>query len=231
MTRADTAPDGPVAIGVAAADRSDPVIAEIAARAARLLPPGTAPDTAAARFGDHVLNPSFAGSGTRPPRAAAVLMALGRDAADGTPVMLLTERATHLAAHPGQVALPGGKIEAGETPAETALREAHEEIDLLPAAVEVLGVGDAYHTRTGFVVVPVLGLLARPATLTPAPGEVASVFTAPYQQVMTLANHREVRVTRDGLERTYFEVMSGQKRIWGVTAGILRLMHGKLYGP
>ncbi len=228
--RADIAPGGPPSIDVLPADHANSVIAEIAERAARLLPPDAAPDTSNVPHGDHVLNPAFAGTG-RAPRAAAVLIALGQDAADGSPVMLLTERAGHLSSHAGQVALPGGKIERDERPAETALREAHEEIDLHPEAVTVLGVAEPYLTRTGFVVVPVLGLLSRAATLTPDPGEVASVFTAPYQQVMTLANHREVRVTRDGLERTYFEVMSGSRRIWGVTAGILRLMHGKLYGP
>ncbi len=74
--------------------------------------------------GDHILNPDWHGDNAPPPpREAAVLIALGTNA-EGELGVVLTERATHLSAHAGQVALPGGKLEAGETPAMAALREA-----------------------------------------------------------------------------------------------------------
>ena len=80
----------------------------------------------------------------RPARPASVLLAL-LERADG-PTVLFTERAAHLKDHAGQISLPGGRIAAGETPAEAALREAHEEVGLAPAAVEVVGLLDGFLT-------------------------------------------------------------------------------------
>lgn len=165
-----------------------------------------------------------------PPRRAAVLIAVCADE-NGLPALLLTERAGHLAAHPGQIAFPGGKIEPGESAEAAALREAHEEVDLPAPAVRVLGGAAPYLTRTGFLVVPVLALLRERVLLRPNPGEVDTVFTVPFADVMTLSRHREVETVLDGRPRTYFEVYARGKRIWGVTAAIMRLLHEKLYAP
>lgn len=182
--------------------------------------------------GDHTLNPELApaGGSTAGARHAAVLLALAADPS-GELAIILTERAAHLSQHAGQIALPGGKIEAGESPTEAALREAYEEVALPRRAVLTLGELDPYLTRTGFLVTPVVGVLCEGATLTPDPNEVAAAFTTPWGYVMDPQNHRTVRVNRDGRERSYYEVMYGKRRIWGVTAGILRLVHERLVQP
>ena len=179
--------------------------------------------------GDHVLNPDLAPSENAPPaRRAAVLLCLVSDP-EGRTAIVLTERASHLAAHAGQVALPGGKIEPGESAIEAALREAEEEVAMPRSSVLALGEVEPYLTRTGFLVSTVVGVLRTATTLHPNPDEVASAFTAPWSTVMNHQNHRKVTVTHDGRERMYYEVMVGDRRVWGVTAGILRLVHGALF--
>lgn len=223
-------PHGSIPEGIGAvigpADENDPIVAEVIARAAALHALETVmPD--AALFGDHVLNPHLPPL-EAPPRAAAVLLAIGRGA-DGRPAIVLTERAANLSRHAGQIALPGGKIEAGETPVLAAVREAEEETALPVSAVVPLGMVEPYLTRTGFSVVAVVGLVTRPVRLVPHPAEVAAVFTAAWEDVMTPSRHREIVVDRNGVSRRFHEVMSGDRRIWGVTAGILRLVHERLY--
>jgi 8-oxo-dGTP pyrophosphatase MutT (NUDIX family) len=218
-------PEG-TSVAVGAAEADNPLVADIVARARGLhRPDGGVPDGRV--FGDHILNPHLPPL-EAPPRAAAVLLALGRGV-DGRPAIVLTERAANLSRHAGQIALPGGKIEVGETPAAAALREAEEETALPVAAVAALGLVEPYLTRTGFSVVPVLGLVMRPVRLVPYPGEVAAVFTAAWDDVMQPERHREIVMERNGVTRRFHEVMSGERRIWGVTAGILRLVHERLY--
>lgn len=206
-----------------------PAAADLRARAVRLHA-AAAPLPAQAQWaGDHRLNPDW-GLSTPAPRPAAVLFLLCADD-DGTPAVLFTERAAHLPAHAGQVALPGGKIEAGERPLDAALREAHEEVGLPAAAVEPLGLTEAYATRTGFLVATVVGVLSRPVTLRPDPGEVAGVFLVPASFVLEPSNAREIRFDVDGRERRAFEMVYGSRRIWGVTAGILQVVQKRLYSP
>jgi 8-oxo-dGTP pyrophosphatase MutT (NUDIX family) len=182
-------------------------------------------------WGDHILNPHLPlPQGAPPPRPAAVLLALTADEA-GRLSLVFTERAAHLSAHAGQVGLPGGKIEAGETPAEAALREAEEEIALPRDAVHLLGLAEAYLTRTGFFVIPVLAVVRRPVTLRPDPSEVAGIFTARWESVMGGEHRREIAVERDGVTRRFYETMAEGRRIWGVTAGILKLVNDRLYQP
>ncbi|MEM9222928.1 MAG: CoA pyrophosphatase [Pseudomonadota bacterium] len=209
------------------APEDDPLFVDFLARAGRL------PDTplgAPPSHGDLAPVDERPGADGARPRDAAVLFVLAADA-EGELSLLLTERAAHLSSHAGQVALPGGKIETGETAVAAALREASEEVGLTPDASRVVGLAPPYLTRTGYLVSPVLAVLTRQVQLQPDPGEVASTFLAPYRHVMTLANHREVEVVREGWPRRYFEVMVGQRRVWGVTAGILRMVHEKLHSP
>ncbi|MEM8664611.1 MAG: CoA pyrophosphatase [Pseudomonadota bacterium] len=203
----------------------DPALVDFVWRARRL---SFDPAVTLPAYGDHLLNPELAPGDGHKPRTAAVLFALSTDEA-GNLSLILTERAAHLSAHAGQIALPCGKIEPGESAVAAALREAREEVALPPEALSVVGVAPSYLTRTGFLVFPVLAVVDKGATLAPDPGEVACAFLAPYRHVMTLTNHRKVEVVREGWPRTYVEVMVGRRRVWGVTAGILRLIHEKLY--
>ena len=184
------------------------------------------PDRVAARS-DFDLNPG-ADRPERTLRPAAVLIPViaGPDGA----TVLMTRRADSLASHTGQIAFPGGRLDPGETAIEAALREAMEEVALDPALVEVLGVGDAYETGTGFLVTPVIGWLHAPPETTPALDEVAEVFEVPWDFLMDLANHRQESYDREGQPRRWYWAMPyGERYIWGVTAGIIRALHARLY--
>ena len=97
------------------------------------------------------------------------------DGGDG-PGIVLTKRSSRLRAHAGQWALPGGRIDAGETPEEASLRELHEELGLHVKETDaILGRLDDYPTRSGYIITPVVVWSGLPAdAMQPNPGEVAS---------------------------------------------------------
>ncbi len=105
---------------------------------------------------------------------AAVCLIVADDGA-GAAALVLTRRAEHLSAHSGQFALPGGRIDAGETAIEAALREAHEEIGLELAPASILGRLDDYPTRSGYVITPLVAWAPREAQMRANPGEVAAI--------------------------------------------------------
>ncbi|MFE3291965.1 NUDIX hydrolase [Rhodococcus sp. NPDC059234] len=108
-------------------------------------------------------------------RTAAVALAVV-DRADG-PVLLLTLRPSRMRAHPGQFALPGGGVDPGESPEQAALRELGEELGIVAAESDVLGVLDDFVTRSGYVITPVVVWVGEPTVpITPNPDEVALVF-------------------------------------------------------
>jgi 8-oxo-dGTP pyrophosphatase MutT (NUDIX family) len=149
--------------------------------------------------------------------------------------VLLTQRTDHLNDHPGQISFPGGRVEADDADAvATALREAHEEIGLEAFEVEVLGSLPTYTTGTGFIVTPVVGLVAARAVLRPDPVEVAEVFEVPLAWLMDPANHRRHAVAIAGSMREFLSIpwlgtdASGAPRsyfIWGATAAMLRNLY------
>lgn len=152
--------------------------------------------------------------------AAAVLIPVIAQAQGLT--VLFTQRTQHLKSHSGQVSFPGGRAEPGDASAEfTALREAQEEIGLALERVEILGRLPEYHTRTGFRVTPVIGLIQPPLELTPDPREVESVFEVPLSFLLDPANRQ--RRTRELQGRSVgFYVFEYQGHmIWGATAGML----------
>ena len=136
-------------------------------------------------------------------RDAAVLMALW-PRENGVEV-ILTKRASHLKHHPGQIAFPGGKVEATDAgPEAAALREAQEEIGLSPASVEVLGLLPPHETGTGFTILPVLGLVRDGFDPICDPSEVEEVFTVPLMHLMTPAHYAiEGRLWRGQFRRYY----------------------------
>ena len=167
------------------------------------------------------------GAGRSGTTAAAVLIPVIAQAQGLT--VLFTQRTQHLKSHSGQVSFPGGRAEPGDASAEfTALREAQEEIGLALERVEILGRLPEYHTRTGFRVTPVIGLIQPPLELTPDPREVESVFEVPLSFLLDPANRQ--RRTREFQGRSVgFYVFEYQGHmIWGATAGMLVNLHKML---
>ena len=177
---------------------------------------------------DYDLNPELPRG--LPPNAAltpaAVLVALAER--DGGLNVILTRRADTLTRHSGQIALPGGRADPGETPVQTALREAHEEIALDPSAVRVAGLGDLYRTVSGFEITPVVGFLTREVALAPAAAEVAEIFETPFAFLMDPANHLLQSHVESG--RRFYAMPYESRVIWGATAGMLRALSERLFG-
>lgn len=118
-------------------------------------------------------------TGDRRAAAVAITVALPDGSPAAEPYFLLTRRAPKLRAHSGQLALPGGSIDAGETPEEAALRELAEEIGVRLGPSDILGRLDDYATRSGFVMTPVVVWAGVAPTVVPAAGEVAEIFEVP----------------------------------------------------
>jgi len=166
--------------------------------------------------------PLFADYRVRPGadlRPAAVLMALTER--PGTPGILLLHRPSHMRAHPGQVAFPGGKIDDGETPVQAALREAWEELGIDQGRVRVVGHSDVFRTGSGYEITPVLASVPHDIAIVPNPTEVAQWFEAPADFVLDPANHVERWAQWEGGMRPYYEIQWQDHRIWGVTAAII----------
>lgn len=151
-------------------------------------------------------------------RPAAVLFAMTERADPG---VLLLHRPSNMRAHPGQVAFPGGKIDAGENAEQAALREAHEELGIDPAQVRVVGLGDRYKTHSGFEITPVLATVPADIEIRPNPAEVAQWFEAPADFVLHADNHVERWVEWEGGMRPFYEILWREHNIWGITAALL----------
>jgi 8-oxo-dGTP pyrophosphatase MutT (NUDIX family) len=179
--------------------------------------------------GDHDADPVLkAIAEVRPIKPAAVLIGVVERE---EPMVLLTQRAAHLPQHAGQIAFPGGKIDAGDaSPLAAALREADEEIGLSREAIEPIGYLDVYMTTLGFRIVPVVARVAPGFTLTLNPGEVDNAFEVPLAFVMELTNHQMHSREWQGIMRSYYAIPFGERYIWGVTAGIFRNLHQRIYG-
>jgi len=138
------------------------------------------------------------------------------------PTVILTLRPDTLRQHAGQIAFPGGRIDPTDKgPVDAALREAEEEIGLDRRHVDIIGTADRYRTVTGYEVTPVIGVVQPDLPLTPHPGEVAAVFEAPLDYLLR-AEHQQVRsVHWQGRERSYYEILWQDRRIWGATAAMI----------
>jgi 8-oxo-dGTP pyrophosphatase MutT (NUDIX family) len=151
-------------------------------------------------------------------RPAAVLIAVTDRAEPG---VLLTHRPEGMRAHPGQIAFPGGKLDPGEDAVQAAVREAHEELAIMPSDIRIIGASDRYVTGTGYDVTPVLGLVPPDLPIVPDPREVAGWFEAPLAFVLDPANHIPRQAEWRGSAREYIEIDWRGRRIWGVTAAII----------
>ncbi len=156
---------------------------------------------------------------------ASVLIAVRLDTGN----VILTKRSAKLKHHPGQIAFAGGKQDASDVDAiAAALREASEEIGLMPDCVEVLGTLPAHETVTGYVVTPVIALVHGPFDPVPEAGEVSEVFEVPLTHFAAPAMFRIEGRRWQGRRRQYFVVPYGPYYIWGATARILRALADRM---
>jgi 8-oxo-dGTP pyrophosphatase MutT (NUDIX family) len=157
-------------------------------------------------------------AGTAPVPAAVLVPIVG----GAMPGVLLTKRAAHLRRHAGQVSFPGGRIDAADAGAEAAaLREAWEEIGLAREEVEVVGRMSDYVTGTGFIVTPVIGLIAPGFVPVPAADEVDAIFQLDLAVLLDPAAPRRRRVKLGEAWREYWVWPHPDHEIWGATAAIL----------
>lgn len=143
---------------------------------------------------------------------------------DGEARVVLTKRPETMPSHQGEIAFPGGKHEAAldATLAATALREAHEEVSLDPAAVELLTELDGIGTvASKFVITPFVGLLEQRPLLVPDPREVVAVFDVALSELLAPETHRsEIWATPSMDLNIHFYELVGET-VWGATARIL----------
>ncbi len=178
--------------------------------------------------GDHDADPVMEKIAmVRPIRPAAVLVPV---VDHPEPSVLLTQRAQHLPDHPGQVSFPGGKIDrSDQSPLASALREAEEEIGLARDFVEPIGYLDLYMTTLGYRIVPVIARVKPGFSLTLNTGEVDATFEVPLGYLMDQSNVQRHARDWQGMTRHYYAITFGERYIWGVTAGILRNLHDRIY--
>jgi 8-oxo-dGTP pyrophosphatase MutT (NUDIX family) len=138
------------------------------------------------------------------------------------PGVILTQRPEWLRSHAGQVAFPGGKVDDNDADAiSAALREANEELSIPPSDVHVLGIADTYFSGSGYRIEPVVGIIPPDLPLRANPEEVEDWFEVPLTFLLDPANAVKKEAIWNGQQRTYYDMQWGERRIWGVTAGII----------
>ena len=163
----------------------------------------------------------------QPVRPAAVLIPV---VDHPEPTVLLTQRTEHLSSHAGQIAFPGGKIDATDaSPMEAALREAEEEVGLRREFIEPIGYLDVYGTAFGFRILPTVAKVKPGFKLSINEYEVVDAFEVPLAFLMNPENHQIHTKEFRGLERSYYAMPFAERYIWGATAGILRVLYERIF--
>jgi 8-oxo-dGTP pyrophosphatase MutT (NUDIX family) len=160
-------------------------------------------------------------------RRAAVLLALHRSG-KGWSIPAIVRPDT-MKTHAGQVSLPGGMIEAGETPAQTALREFEEELGAAAEGLAVLGpLTPVYVFVSGFEITPVVAVSAQPLVFQPNPHEVSAVVELPLAQLCDGACRGRHEIERRGLVFSVPHFAIAGQQVWGATSLILAEFVGLL---
>ncbi len=176
---------------------------------------------------DFDLNPGVDLPPTRKLRPAAVLVGL-IERPRGLHV-ILTKRSSRLKHHPGQIALPGGKVDDTDRDAvDAALREAEEEIALPRSIVTPIGSLGPHETVTSFIIQPIVAEVTQNFAAEPEAGEVAEVFEVPLSHVTDHSRYSVQSRVWQGRRRYYYTVPYGPYYIWGATARILRGLADRL---
>jgi 8-oxo-dGTP pyrophosphatase MutT (NUDIX family) len=137
------------------------------------------------------------------------------------PALVFTRRAADLSRHAGEISFPGGLQDPGESLRQTALREAREEIDLDPAAVEVVGALTPVHVRvSSILVVPFVGMVASPPALTRSVSEIDEVLTFPVRRLAEVESAMEL-AREDGVVWKGWAYELEGSLIWGATGAML----------
>lgn len=156
-----------------------------------------------------------------PPKPGSVLILLFED--QGEILFPLTRRNEYAGAHSGQVSFPGGKAEPGETPQETALREAEEEIGVAASSIQVVGtLSEFFVIPSNFMVTPVIGIMAAPPSFTPDPKEVSKILLPSLNQILpeTAITTKEILAAgRYPMIAPHFDIEGHV--VWGATAMML----------
>jgi 8-oxo-dGTP pyrophosphatase MutT (NUDIX family) len=137
----------------------------------------------------------------------------------GGAAVLLTRRSSAMRAHPGQWALPGGRLEPGESPLDGARRELHEELGLELGPDALLGTLDDYATRSGYVITPLVFWAGREPALKPDPGEVRSVHRVAFTELCRADSPRFVSIPES--DRPVVQIPIGGDLIHAPTGAVL----------
>ncbi len=163
----------------------------------------------------------------QPVRPAAVLIPV---VDHKEPTVLLTQRSPNLSEHAGQIAFPGGKIDATDaSPCDAAVREAWEEVGLDGSFIDPIGYLGVYGTGFGFRILPTVARVRPGFKLTINHSEVVDAFEVPLSFLMNPANHQIHSKDFRGMERSYYAMPYAERYIWGATAGILRVLYERIY--
>lgn len=153
-------------------------------------------------------------------RQAAVLVPIVRRPQPG---LLLTQRSIMLRKHAGQVAFPGGAVDASDSSLiAAALREAQEEVAIPPEAVEVIGILPPVDSVTGFQVTPIVGIIPPDLPWRASEDEVAAVFEMPLAEALRLGRYHPLDIHRRGNAHRVWLSWYQHYFVWGMTAGIIR---------
>jgi 8-oxo-dGTP pyrophosphatase MutT (NUDIX family) len=136
--------------------------------------------------------------------------------------LVYIRRSDHVASHRGQVAFPGGRVDAADaTLLDTALREAHEEVGIVPSTVEVVGAFPTQSTTaTGITVAPFIGVIPSDTQLKPCPNEVAEIFDVPLSALHDSSFRGDYEWTNNGRSSKFPAILFGGQIIWGLTLRI-----------